>query len=282
MGLQDRFEVRPPLTPPCQGGEPTSDRLQHEQAFHNAQAAERRQGWENDPARLRFSPEEYLDHEPWVRPALKRLGPIAGKRVLDFGCGHGMAATCLAKMGAEVVAFDLSEGYVHEAVARAKANGVHIQGLLADGARLPLADASIDAIWGVAILHHLNIEQAAQEIKRILRPGGIAVFCEPWGGNPLLRWARRRLPYPGKERTPDEVPLQSVDVDELKRVFPCLVIEHVQLLGMLRRAWRSFPLLNTLDRWDKSLLRRWPSIRTWSRYVVIELRNPITSPPSTT
>ena len=256
------------------------DRLQHEQVFHDAQAAQRRQGWEHDPARLRFAPEEYLDHEPWVRPAMARLGPLAGKRVLDFGCGHGMAATCLAQMGADVVAFDLSAGYVHEAVARAKANGVHIQGMLADGTRLPLADASMDAIWGVAILHHLNINQAAREIQRILKPGGVAVFCEPWGGNPLLRWARRRLPYPGKERTPDEVPLKSADVEVIKSVFPDLVIEHVQLLGMIRRAWRSFPFLGSLDRWDRTLLRRWPAIRSWSRYVVMELRKPITSPPS--
>lgn len=248
------------------------ERLHHEQAFHNAQAEQRRQGWENDPARLRFVPEEYLDHEPWVRPAIARLGSITGKRVLDFGCGHGMAATCLAQMGAEVVAFDLSAGYVHEAVERATANGVHIQGLLADGARLPLADTSMDAIWGVAILHHLNIEQAVQEIKRILQPGGVAIFCEPWGGNPLLRWARRRLPYPGKERTPDEVPLQAPDLETLKKVFPNAIIEHVQLLGMIRRAWRTFPFLRTLDRWDKSLMRRWPLMGSWSRYVVIELR----------
>jgi SAM-dependent methyltransferase len=185
-----------------------------------------------------------------------------------------MAASCLAQMGAEVVAFDLSAGYVHEAVARAKANGVNIQGLLADGARLPLADASMDAIWGVAILHHLNIGQAAQEIHRILRPGGIAVFCEPWGGNPLLRWARRRLPYPGKERTPDEVPLQTADIDVLKSIFPDAIIEHVQLLGMIRRAWRTFPFLGVLDRWDSSLLRHWPSLGKWSRYVVLEMRNP--------
>ncbi|MFT3879365.1 MAG: methyltransferase domain-containing protein [Gemmatales bacterium] len=270
--MEDRLVVRPPLTPPCEGGEPASNRLQHEQAFHDAQAAERRQGWEHDPARLRFAPEEYLDHEPWVRPAIARLGPISGKRVLDFGCGHGMAATCLAQMGAQVVAFDLSAGYVHEAVARAKANDVNILGLLADGARLPFADASMDAIWGVAILHHLNIAQAAQEIRRILRPDGVAVFCEPWGGNPLLRWARRRLPYPGKERTPDEVPLQQTDLEVVKSVFPDAITEHVQLLGMIRRAWRRFPLLKTLDRWDRSLLGRWPSIGLLCRYVIVEMK----------
>lgn len=278
--MQNRVEIGTPLTPHQEVGEPASERLKHEQIFHDEQAAHRRQGWENDPARLRFAPDEYLDHEPWVRPALARLGNMAGKRVLDFGCGHGMAATCLARMGAEVIAFDLSAGYVHEAVARADANGVHIQGLLADGARLPLADASLDAIWGVAILHHLNIKEAACEIQRVLKPEGVAVFCEPWGGNPLLRWARRRLPYPGKERTPDEVPLLPADLKLIQNVFPDCVIEHVQLLGMIRRAWRGFPMLAMLDRWDRSLLHRWPSIGLWSRYVVVEMKQSFTSPPS--
>jgi len=48
------------------------------------------------------------------------------------------------------------------------------------------------------ILHHLDLTVAARELRRVLRPGGVAVFCEPWGGNPLLNFARRRLPYAGK------------------------------------------------------------------------------------
>lgn len=248
-----------------------NDRLRHEQAFHDDQAAQRRQGWVNDTARLRFAPEEYLDHEPWIRPALAKLGNLVGKRVLDFGCGHGMAATCLAQGGADVVVFDLSAGYVHEAVQRAKAQGVAIRGLMADGARLPFADASFDAIWGVAILHHLNMAQAAKEIRRILKPDGVAVFCEPWGGNPLLRWARRNLPYAGKERTPDEAPLMPADLATLRTVFPDMEAEHVQLLGMIRRAWRSCPLLGILDRMDVAILRHWHAVRPWSRYVVSTL-----------
>ena len=250
VGLQDRLLPPCPLTPPARAI--PAHRLEHEQVFHPP-AAQRRQGWEHDPARLRFAPEEYLDHEPWVRPALARLGPLAGKRVLDFGCGHGMAATCLAQMGADVVAFDLSAGYVHEAVARGTANGVHIQGLLADGARLPLADASMDAIWGVAILHHLTWTGFKRSSSNSSPRWCRCLLVAPVGGNPLLRRARRRLPYPGKERTPDEVPLQAADIDVLKSVFSDLVVEHVQLLGMIRRAWRTFPLLKTLDRWDKKL-----------------------------
>jgi SAM-dependent methyltransferase len=247
-------------------------RLKTEQAFHDLQAARRRGSWAANPPSLRFPPEAYLDHEPWIRPALQRLGALEGKRILDFGCGHGMASVILALAGAQVTAFDLSAGYLHEARLRAQANDVNVHVVLADGARLPFADKSFDAIWGVAILHHLALNQAAPEIKRVLRPGGSAVFCEPWGGNPLLRAARRWLPYHGKERTPDERPLAAADIACLRRFFSACDVGYCQFLGMIRRAWRRCPWIETFDCWDSSLLRRWPSLGRWCRYVVLTLR----------
>jgi SAM-dependent methyltransferase len=249
-----------------------NERLRSEQVFHDAQAAERRRAWAADPSQLQFASEQYLDHEPWIRPALAKLGPLPGKRMLDFGCGHGMAATVLARLGAEVVAFDLSAGYVDEAVCRAHANGVTLHGVIADGTKLPFRDRSFDAIWGVAILHHLALDQTAREIHRVLRPGGVAVFCEPWGGNPALHVARRWLPYVGKERTRDEAPLSARDVEVLHTEFPDVEFEPVQLAGMIRRAWRGCPLLPALDRLDQSLLRRLPILGRWCRYLVITLR----------
>lgn len=248
-----------------------NDRLRHEQHFHDVQAYERRQGWETNPALLRFACEKYLDHEPWVRTALLKLGNLKGKRVLDFGCGHGMASTCLARMGAQVLAFDLSSGYVHEAVCRAKSNQNSISGVVADGAHLPFRDGSTDAIWGVAVLHHLDLSEAAREIKRVLAPGGQAVFCEPWGGNPLLELARRYLPYAGKERTVDEQPLTANEIRQIQTIFPSAEFQFVQLSGMIRRAWKTCPLLPMLDRLDDALLRHWKTLHPWCRYVVVHL-----------
>src|ERR1700693_2309839 len=78
------------------------DRLHSELVFHDTQAAHRRGAWRCDPSLLKFPPASYLDHEPWLRPALAKLGPLHGKNVLDFGCGHGMAAVILAQQGADV------------------------------------------------------------------------------------------------------------------------------------------------------------------------------------
>ena len=212
----------------------TTDRLSTEQVFHDLQAAGRAPHF-TDPAALRFSDESYLDHESWIRPAFARLGPLAGLSVLDFGCGHSMAAVVLARRGARVTAFDLSPGYLAEARQRATANGVAVSFVRADGERLPFADATFDRVWGNAVLHHLEPATAARELYRVLKPGGVAVFCEPWGGNPLLAFARRRLPYPGKERTPHEQPLRRRQVGVLRTVFPDLDVEGYQLVSMLRR-----------------------------------------------
>jgi SAM-dependent methyltransferase len=247
-----------------------TDRLAVEQAFHDRQAEGRAPSFVNF-ASFRFSDDSYLDHETWIRPAFDRLGPLAGRRVLDYGCGHGMASVVLARRGATVTALDLSPGYLAEARRRALANDVSVEFVQADGERLPFADASFDRVWGNAILHHLDLRAAARELRRVLAPGGLAVFCEPWGDNPLLAWARRRLPYPGKQRTPDEQPLRGRRLPALREVFPRLEVEGFQLLSMVRRVLRPGRLVSGLEWCDRRLLRLAPWLGRFCRYVVISL-----------
>jgi len=250
---------------------PTRDRLTAEQAFHDRQAEGRAPSFHQHDA-LRFSDDSYLDHETWIRPAVDRLGVVAGQPVLDYGCGHGMASVVLARRGARVTAFDLSPGYLTEARRRARANEVTIEFVQADGERLPFADGSFARIWGNAILHHLDLSIAARELHRVLQPGGRAVFCEPWGENPLLTWARRRLPYPGKERTPDEQPLRLRHLRVLREVFPSLDIEGYQLLSMARRVLGLGRVVAGLDWCDARLMRLAPALSRFCRYVVLTLR----------
>jgi SAM-dependent methyltransferase len=200
------------------------------------------------------------------------LGDLRGKDVFDYGCGHGMASVVMARRGARVTGIDLSAGYVEEARRRAAANEVMAQFLQADAEHLPFADASFDAVWGCAILHHLDLRRGGGELRRVLRPGGIAVFCEPWGGNPLLEFARRYVSYPGKHRTPDERPLRAADLEPLRNYFPNLAVRGFQLFGMARRLFRREGRAGgRLDRSDAALLRRWPWLENWCRYVVIRM-----------
>ena len=254
-----------------------TDRLEHERLHHDRQAAERALTYRTGRADLRFTDAEYLDHETWVRPAFARLGDLRGKQALDYGCGHGMAAVVLARAGAQVSAFDLSPGYVAEARERAQANGVPLTCVAAAGESLPFAEASFDAVWGCAILHHLELDRAARELHRVLKPGGVAVFCEPWGGNPLLQFARAVLPYPAKDRTADERPLRRRDLVPLRESFPNLEVEGFQCFGMLRRVLKS-PRVRHLDALDARLLRMAPSAWNLCRYVVLTMRKDYTRP----
>jgi SAM-dependent methyltransferase len=250
------------------------DRRTSEIVFHDRQAADRADTFRTGRADLRFDDQSYLDHETWIRPAFAKLGDLHGKSALDYGCGHGMAAVVLARAGANVTAFDLSTGYVAEARERAAANDVSVACTVADGEELPFPDGSFDAVWGNAILHHLDLARAGRELFRVMKPGGVAVFCEPWGGNPALAFARRFLPYPGKDRTPDEVPLTRRDLAPVRAVFSVAECEGFQLLGMLRRLRRRLPRsrFGLVDALDARLLRTCPPLWNWCRYVVLTLK----------
>jgi SAM-dependent methyltransferase len=244
------------------------DRLRHEKDFHDQQAGVRAAA----RVQLAFADYEYFDHETWIRPAFAQLGDVRGLRVLDYGCGHGMAAVVLARAGAGVTAFDLSGGYASETRARAEANGVALDVVQADGQRLPFADQTFDRVWGCAVLHHLDMAWAAAELHRVLRPGGVAVFCEPWGGNALLELARRRLPYPGKHRTPDERPLVPRQTEILKEIFASVDIRGEQLLAMAHRLVPSRSLRKYLDKCDLVILDAVPALQHFCRYVILTLQ----------
>ena len=248
-----------------------TDRLGEETAFHDRQARGRSASFRT-AGDLRFSDDDYLDHETWIRPAFERFGDVRGLSALDFGCGHGMAAVVLARRGARVTAFDLSGGYLDEASRRAEANGVRVTFVRADGERLPFADGAFDRVWGSAVLHHLDLTRAAAELRRVLRPGGVAVFCEPWGENGLLDWARRHAPYPGKHRTRDERPLREADLRPLRAVFPTMEVEGYQLLAMAGRVLGRGRLKRALEWCDRRLLRRAPSLSRQCRYAVLTMR----------
>jgi SAM-dependent methyltransferase len=248
-----------------------TERTQSERRFHDDQAGQRAADLGRHSDALVFSDDAYLDHESWIRPAIERLGPLAGRRVLDYGCGHGMASVVLAHRGANVTAMDLSAGYLAEACRRSAANAAVIETVQADAHQLPFPAAAFDCVWGNAVLHHLDLRIAGVELRRVLRPGGVAVFCEPWGENPLLRLARRSLPYRGKNRTRDEVPLRRRDLDCLRASFPQLQIEGFQLLSMFRRLLHVPRLTTILEACDRRLVR--PKLaENWCRYIVLTMR----------
>lgn len=97
---------------------------------------------------------------------------LAGKVVLDAGCGTGRFSEVAAGLGTHIVAVDLSHAVFHAAKLGRAWPGEHTF-VQADLERIPLPDASVDVAFSIGVLHHTpHPERAVAEIRRVLRPGG--------------------------------------------------------------------------------------------------------------
>ena len=85
-----------------------------------------------------------------------------------------------------------------------------------DAHDLKFEDETFDMVFGAAILHHLNIVPALDEICRVLKPNGKILFTEPLDMNPVGKLVRALTK---KARTEDEQPLRICDLAELKKRF---------------------------------------------------------------
>ena len=111
----------------------------------------------------------------YEQPALRALlPPVAGRRVLDAGCGAGRHSAWLAGQGAEVVGLDASP----EMLARARARVPGATFAVADlGEPLALGDGAFDVVIASLVLHYLrDWGPPLRELRRVLRPDGVLVF----------------------------------------------------------------------------------------------------------
>ncbi len=113
-----------------------------------------------------------------LNPAMREVvGPVAGKEILDAGCGQGYLAYELAREGATVTGVDGAERLIEIARSRyAKTGGLRFTTLdLTE--HLPFADASFDIVIANMVLMDLDpIERLMKCIARVLKPNGTFVF----------------------------------------------------------------------------------------------------------
>jgi SAM-dependent methyltransferase len=124
----------------------------------------------DDPCSARYRERYYHD------PLLAGLD-LRGQRVLEAMCGTGPATARLRAEGGRVVGLDLSP----EAMRRYAARYTGARAVCASFTRPPFAAGSFDAIFVLGALHHLHphLDDAIDEVHRVLRPGGVFGFIEP-------------------------------------------------------------------------------------------------------
>lgn len=112
------------------------------------------------------------------------LGEVAGRRILEVGCGGGQNSIALAKQGAACIGIDPSTAQLAHAQKLAQEHGVEVQflgGMAEDLSAFP--DGSFDLVLSsYAFGYVTDLRRAYREVCRVLKPGGLFVFClsHPW------------------------------------------------------------------------------------------------------
>lgn len=138
-----------------------------------------------DEVDRRFLSSAYFARDGSRRPFGRFLYPelLAGKDVLEVGCGMGTHAALLARAGARLTAIDLTERAVQSTRRRFELFGLSGQIERADAEKLPFPDASFDFVWSWGVIHHSSrFEDCLAQIARVLRPGGrlmLMVYYRP-------------------------------------------------------------------------------------------------------
>jgi len=112
------------------------------------------------------------------------------KFILDYGCGGGWFSKLLFKWGFDFVGVDVSKNMVRNA----KIVCPDADFIVCDAMNLPFKDDLFDFVVGVAILHHLDLKRAADELKRVSLFRSTFLFMEPNLLNPFSAFGRKVFP----------------------------------------------------------------------------------------
>ena len=146
-------------------------------------------------------------HDPgeiwnWESPAGKkrwqrRVGMLTsslapGMTVLELGCGTGYFTKEIVSSGAQITAIDISPALLE--IARKNVSADNLRFCLENAYSMSFPDNSFDRVIGSSVLHHLDIRKALGEIRRVLKPGGMAYFTEPNMMNPQIA-VQKNIPF---------------------------------------------------------------------------------------
>ncbi len=103
----------------------------------------------------------------------------SGQTVADLGCGAGYLTAFLVERGVRVIAVDHAQRMLATAQSRVGIDIDNLEWRRGEFDQLPLVDAEVDAAFSNLVWHHLaDIDRAASEVARVVKPGGRAVVSD--------------------------------------------------------------------------------------------------------
>ena len=132
---------------------------------------------------------------------VRALGLPTGGRVLEVGCGRGVAIPVLARLlrPSRLAGLDLDPALLDEARAHADAEGIAVELVPGDVRCMPFPDGAFDLVVDFGTCYHIaRAAEALAEISRVLAPGGLFVHETPLSqlfAHPFRSFGRR-MPRP--------------------------------------------------------------------------------------
>ena len=173
--------------------------------------------------------------DPFIKlPDLPSKDDVYNKIILDIGCGYGRTLIPLAKMGPKTAyGVDISRVMLGHCKTYARAQKVKLKLIYAALPKLPFKFKSIDLIFSSSVLLHLpktDIPVLLEEIKRVLRSGGKAVFVSSFPNSLSINGASNWFPTIAKAKllNKDIIPGMPKHYTywELKRLLVNVGLKH--------------------------------------------------------
>lgn len=199
------------------------------------------------------------------------LGDVRGKLVLDLGCGSGEEVIPLLFRGAGVIGIDISPELNEIAKKRLEMHGLHADVRVGSAYETQLPDSSVDVIFCMSLIHHLDINRVRDEMLRILRPNGTLILKEP------IRFSRAygriRSFFPAHEDvSDDEHPLTREELQLIQQGFEADGLRFFRL-PLVPLAQRLAPAAtNAAFSISSTLIAAFPAVSCFATSAVVRLR----------
>ncbi|MGA9508867.1 MAG: methyltransferase domain-containing protein [Candidatus Sulfotelmatobacter sp.] len=203
--------------------------------------------------------------------AFHLLGDARDKTLLDFGCGAGQNIVPLVERGARVIGMDISPDLITLARKRLNDGGLEARLQVGSAYDTGLPDESVDVIFCIALIHHLDIARVVEEMARILVKGGVVILQEPVRFSRTYAFLRGLLPA-HEDISEFEHPLTREELRVVTERFKVLERRYFRLpfMPLVQRFLRPVgPAASRLDRW---ILKSFPGAELFATVVAMKLQ----------